>query len=452
MASAPEPKRRGDHDHGSTTVREKHPCGPEISSSAPDDDSSEDTIGMLEFFSGIGGMRFAVESALSGSGVAVGGDLPTPSPQRNRKLRSCVAYEISLHANATYALNFDDASVASKAGGRKARGGGGDGHGGGGFSVRTKLVEQLRSRDLDGAADVWTLSPPCQPFTNTRLALRKDGSDKRCNGLRAVMKMLSEIDNKPRWVLLENVKGFVGSEMLGLWYECCEENGYTYEEYLLSPTQVGIPNSRTRYYMIAERSERFRAQCSRGENILTSVPQVKCSSCGSGRKDDTVCEATGDKKEDQEVLVQTLAHFVQQLGPEEAAPFLLSEEALASDWAKDLPVVTRLDRLTHCFTAAYGRIAHRATGSLLLQDEDHPGPIARNPLDRSEMVQYVGKLRRFSPEELVVLFGFPEHFRFPDDMSLQHRYKLIGNSVSVFVVARVAARLFGCCCGCVQTA
>ncbi len=62
---------------------------------------------------------------------------------------------------------------------------------------------------------------------------------------------------RPKWILVENVKGFFGSDMLNQWYECLDECGYTFEEYLLSPTQLGIPNNRTRYYMVAERSNRF---------------------------------------------------------------------------------------------------------------------------------------------------------------------------------------------------
>lgn len=407
----------------------------------------DDSVGMIEFFSGIGGMRCAVESALSTDDEHVRYHLdrrPTQQLRRRRRLRSCAAFEISLHANETYALNFHDTfrenSAQCKA---KRTAKSGDCRSGGGFSVRTKLIEQLHPLDIDRSAELWTLSPPCQPFTNTRLARRRDSSDRRCDGLKAVMKLLSEIESKPRWILLENVKGFVGSEMLQLWYDCLKVNGFSWEEYLLSPTQVGIPNSRTRYYMIAERSERFckNGECSRGDEIQTRVPPSECASFHPEQNNSVVLNAERCTTKDEEVAARPLTHFVHHLGPDEAAPYLLPKESLVCDWSKELPVVTQLDRMTHCFTAAYGRIVHRATGSLLLEDREHPGPIAEHPLDRSDMVQYVGKLRRFTPEEIAALFGFPETFQFPHDLGLQHRYKLIGNAVSVFVVARVAGRL-----------
>jgi tRNA (cytosine38-C5)-methyltransferase len=51
-----------------------------------------------------------------------------------------------------------------------------------------------------------------------------------------------------------------------------------------------------------------------------------------------------------------------------------------------------------------------------------------------DMLQYSNNLRRLTPKELLNLFGFPEDFDFPKDATLEHQYKLIGNSVNVTVV------------------
>ena len=87
----------------------------------------EDELRMVEFFSGIGGMRMAAEQAL---GVQQGG----------RRIH-CRAFDISLHANRTYEKNFPNEKVT------------------------TRLVEHIKPSELDGKADLWTMSPPCQPFT-----------------------------------------------------------------------------------------------------------------------------------------------------------------------------------------------------------------------------------------------------------------------------------------------
>jgi hypothetical protein len=79
-----------------------------------------------------------------------------------------------------------------------------------------------------------------------------------------------------------------------------------------------------------------------------------------------------------------------------------------------------------------------------LSPEEETGIIAAvadEPIDRSDMLQYTGRLRKFTPEELLTLFGFPSHFHFPDDITLEHKYKLVGNSISVVVVTELVTEL-----------
>ena len=129
-----------------------------------------------------------------------------------------------------------------------------------------KLVEHIKPAMVDGRADLWTLSPPCQPHTTTRGAHQKDDMDKRSMGFQHMIHLLSSCEDPPRHILLENVKGFVGSNALCAWKTALRLKGYTWRQYLLSPVHVGIPNNRTRYYMIAERSSRFLADMGEGRS------------------------------------------------------------------------------------------------------------------------------------------------------------------------------------------
>jgi len=141
------------------------------------------------------------------------------------------------------------------------------------------------------------------------------------------------------------------------------------------------------------------------------------------------------------------------LSEKELEPFLVADSILSQDWAKELGVVAAGDTATHCFTAGYGRIFSKATGSLLLfrgphlctndkedmcdssgSDNAKETAIADFPIDRSDMLRYSGQLRRFTPKELLTLFGFPKSFSFPSDITLDHQYKLVGNSINVTVV------------------
>lgn len=348
-------------------------------------------------------MRYGIENALSSR--------LNDDSQKVYSYTRCNAYEISLHANNTYSHNFTE-SISKKNKNDTP------------FSVQTKLIEQLKPHDIDNLGiNLWTMSPPCQPFTNTKNAKQRDSDDERCKGLKAIIQLLKAIKQKPKWIILENVKNFVGSHMLALWQECLMECEYSFEEYLLSPTQFGIPNHRTRFYMICERSERFQNRKICHDNLsLSFLP--------------------GTSQMDVAISPLLVGNFIDKnLDMEERKKLIIPNDTFDKPWIKNLGIVSPLDEITHCFTAFYGRQLHRATGSVLLEDETRSQSIATLPLDRTNMSQYKGKLRRFSPKELLSLFGFPPEFSFPEDISLEHRYKLIGNSVNVSVVSFVASYL-----------
>ena len=50
-------------------------------------------------------------------------------------------------------------------------------------------------------------------------------------------------------------------------------------------------------------------------------------------------------------------------------------------------------------------------------------------------------VRRFSPTEVGRLLGLPPTFQFPDGLSLEKRYKLLGNGLSIPVARWVLSHL-----------
>jgi tRNA (cytosine38-C5)-methyltransferase len=376
-------------------------------------------LSMLEFFSGIGGMRIAVDSAMkimtrNNNNNDHNHDIYAPCC-----LSSCRAYDISLHANCCYQHNFSHSDPKTTTMSTNA-------------NVTTKLVEHLKPSDIDAAnvkSHLWTLSPPCQPFTtNGKNKQCLDSEDKRCNGLKSLMQLLYRIQDKPTWILLENVKGFAHSNMVRDWYTCLKDNGYTYKRYLLSPIQLGVPNHRLRFYVLAERSQRWAYEI----DIHTEVPS---SSIFALPTQGTVGEYL------EENLTEETDDYT---------PYLVPDSILEKKFAPHhLGIVSASDTATHCFTAGYGRIYHRSTGSILLmrrgrtstQGNQPLAAVSKVPLDRTNMLIYSGRLRRFTPQELLSLFGFPKHFVFPEAIPLEHQYKLIGNSISVVVVTALMMEL-----------
>ena len=101
-------------------------------------------------------------------------------------------------------------------------------------------------------ADIWLLSPPCQP--HTRLGLKNACLDKRSDGLMHLIDILQKMKNNPKFLLLENVEGFEESRSRELLVQTLKERGYSYLEFILSPNQFRIPNQRDRYYLIARQT------------------------------------------------------------------------------------------------------------------------------------------------------------------------------------------------------
>merc|ERR1712126_111373 len=168
----------------------------------------EKPLRILEFYSGIGGMHYAL-SRTSVSFQVVG------------------AFDINTSANFVYKHNFPKANLLQK-------------------NIEGLQVNYLE----DLAADVWTMSPPCQPYT--RQGKQEESRDARAQSFLTLLNILSAMTKPPRYLFVENVKGFECSDTRNLLVATLRTCGYSYQEFLLSPTDLGVPNSRTRYYLVAK--------------------------------------------------------------------------------------------------------------------------------------------------------------------------------------------------------
>lgn len=161
------------------------------------------TLRVLELFSGIGGWRYAAE----GIGAVV------------------AAYDISPIANATYALNHGERPIARE------------------------LASLPAAALAAHGADLWVLSPPCQPFC--RMGNRHGLEDPRS---KAFLKLLESLPQaSPEHLVLENVAGFLGSDAYELLTVNLRQLGFQWIEYELCPSRFGIPNQRPRFFLVASR-------------------------------------------------------------------------------------------------------------------------------------------------------------------------------------------------------
>lgn len=419
-----------------------------------EDASSSKTLRVLEFYSGIGGMRYALEQA---------GVLAT----------IVEAFDINNIANDVYEYNF-------------------------GHRPNQGNIQHLTALQLDSyKADAWLLSPPCQPYT--RQGLQKDAGDSRAFSFLKLLQRLSLMSCPPTHLFVENVVGFECSASHDQLVESLEREGFQMQEFILTPLQFGIPYSRPRYFCLAKRAPycflypKFngRLLCRRGplgpSVFDTTMEEVdpyednvdhlqESSKFHVPEEDPTAsCRSISDYL-DTELLVEeymisiyaryssgnsadcisTHCHVddinscsaqarskEQKLSEVKNGKFSCFKvpDSLIDRWGDAFDVVNPDSKRCCCFTKSYGRFV-KGTGSFLATEKyiengsEHSIDQFSEPVcskDKS-LLKNLG-LRYFTPREIANLHSFPQNFCFPDHVSLKQRYALLGNSLSVAVVA-----------------
>lgn len=291
----------------------------------------------IELYCGIGGFAAAVE---------------------NMDVRVVGALDQSADALEVYRLNF------------------------GGNTARQKDLEKITVEELASYnADIWWLSPPCQPYTMR--GIRRDLNDPRARSLAHLADLFPHVpENRlPSHIAIENVTGFAESEARGLLVRLFSDRGYRVLERRLCPTELGVPSRRPRYYLVASRA-----------GINPARPSEKPSD-------------------------RPLSAYINPALSAEIPPHLLLSAGVIERFAPGFRILDANDpgAYTTCFTSGYGK-------SLM-----HAGSYLR-------CGEYV---RRFAAEEIAGMLHFPPRFRFPHAMPARTKWRLIGNSVSVAAVREV---------------
>nr|XP_042134017.1 tRNA (cytosine(38)-C(5))-methyltransferase isoform X1 [Peromyscus maniculatus bairdii] len=331
-----------------------------------------------------------------------------------------------------------------------------------------KTIEGISVEEFDKLSfNMILMSPPCQPFT--RIGLQGDMTDPRTNSFLYILDILPRLQKLPKYILLENVKGFEVSSTRELLIQTIEACGFQHQEFLLSPSSLGVPNSRLRYFLIAKRqSEPFPFQAS-GQilmefpKIATVQPQnhavvaedklrvqrtepnicLDSSSTQCSGKDtilfklETAEEIDRKLQQDSDLSVQMLKDFLED---DDTNQYFLPPKLLLR-YALLLDIVKPTSRRSMCFTKGYGSYIE-GTGSVLQTADDVQIENifkSLNDLTPEEKIAKLSllKLRYFTPREIANLQGFPPEFGFPEKITVKQRYRLLGNSLNVHVVAKL---------------
>lgn len=292
------------------------------------------TLRAVEFYSGIG----AFAQAARGLDISV-----------------VEAFDQSQWANATYQANY-----GHKPSGRNLD------------SIPPAVIPE---------SDLWWMSPPCTPFS--RRGKQKDQADSRAQSFLHLIEMMAQ--KSPRYVLIENVQGFVGSAVHTLLLGRLKAAGYASSEFSLCPTMFGVPMLRPRIFVVAS-------------------------------QDGPIEPPAAPSKTESADLSQYLF--------EDGSAFACCSETLKR-YAAVLNIVDPClpDSYLICFTSGYRR-CRQASGSLIGTGS--------------------GQARFLSPNEMLGLLGFNQYFKIPAEISLDVAYRLVGNSVDVRAIAYLLKEVLRC--------
>ncbi|XP_071445049.1 tRNA (cytosine(38)-C(5))-methyltransferase [Hetaerina americana] len=362
-------------------------------------------VNVVELFSGIGGMHYSLKGADINYNVVA-------------------AVDINTSANELYKHNFPKTQVHQR-------------------NIQSFSCDEFNKFN----ANLITMSPPCQPFT--RVGLKKDDSDERTNALMHIIELWPKLNSNVKYLILENVQGFENSNSRDALVKALVKCDFTFQEFLLNPTEYLIPCSRLRYYLIAKRKPlQFTFQC--GE-LMKSIPM--------------------HEERLQGMLLEKIAISRDSVGDSGNHPYTISSiletdtdtskysvpMTLLRKYSKVYDLVFPFSRRCCCFTKAYGRYAE-GTGSVLcpmplendakalLENMDllYKANVNNKDNVNEELAKILKRtgVRYFTPREIARLLCFPEEFTWPEHYNSKQLYKLLGNSINVLMVTLLATLLF----------
>jgi len=127
------------------------------------------------------------------------------------------------------------------------------------------------------------------------------------------------------YILTTNL-GFETSEARGLLTTTLCQIGFTFQEFLINPTEMGIPNSRLRYYLIGKRQpEKFAFETQ--DEIYTTLNFQFCDELSKRFE-------LGMKK--------CLSEYLSNLSTEEASIFSVQDKTLEKVFSSTLFIIHSL--------------------------------------------------------------------------------------------------------------
>ncbi|XP_055644819.1 tRNA (cytosine(38)-C(5))-methyltransferase-like [Toxorhynchites rutilus septentrionalis] len=331
-------------------------------------DEREKIYRVLELFSGIGSMRCAIQRS-------------------GRLFELIAAIDIDPVANSIYNHNFGSDTAKNE-------------------NILGLTAKCIAKLDIE----VILMAPPSQLLScNGAKRFARNAGDHRGNPFVHICNMLDKL-HTVQFIVMENSKSFVRSQARKLYKRRLSAAGFHYKEYVLSPDDFGVPNTRRRYYCVARRTpfDTPTGSIVRQPNVNHVVP------------------------------LKTIGEIVEREG-EHLDKYLINLRVLRKR-LRVIDVCTPDSTNSRCFTKSYTRHTG-GTGSiyspLLRVDFDSEYRDMRCAECDEHRMFFLKrlKMRYFSPREIARLMCFPENLSFPSEVTDEQCYQILGNSPNVLVLS-----------------
>ena len=241
------------------------------------------------------------------------------------------------------------------------------------------------------AHDIVLAGFPCQAFSIA--GYRKGFEDTRGTLFFDVARIAKY--HKPKVLFLENVKGFVGHDKgntFRIVKETLEELGYKVFSEVLNSKDYGVAQNRERIYIVAFLDKTVEFQFPKKKKLTNTIHNY--------------LEESVDEK----------YYYNNKPLYEKIKDDIVSEDTVYQ-WRRQY-VRENKNRVCPTLTANMGTGGHNV-------------PIIKDKKG----------IRKLTPRECANFQGFHEKFLFPKDLAESHRYKQVGNSVTVTVIEAIAQEI-----------
>lgn len=268
-------------------------------------------------------------------------------------------------------------------------------------------IKNLNGKDLD-VVDVLVGGFPCQAFSIA--GYRKGFDDERGNLFFEIVRLIKELKEKPKALLLENVKNFYthdSGNTFKVVVQHLEELGYcVFSKVLNTSTYTNIPQNRERTFIICfldgANADIYnnKSMSQNFKSIFPPMPLDKTHHIKDYLEEGKVADRYyyGKEKYMYEDLLETI-----------------KSEDTVYQWRRHY---VRENKSDVCPTLT----ANMGTGG-------HNVPLIKDSFG----------FRKLTPRECFNLQGFPSDYKLPSEMSISHLYKQSGNSVTVGMISLLAS-------------